>query len=114
MRTYTRLHMIGVCTKLTIAHAYSGDGAGAGRRDCICLKLTVTLVSVQRAINQSVKLGYDQPTDDQFLISSLFSGCFCFAHVIDIQNHLICSTRNDSKCARPFSPLGVGSGNETN
>ena len=30
------------------------------------LKLTVTLVSVQQAITQSVKeLGYDQPTDDQ-------------------------------------------------
>ena len=30
------------------------------------LKLTVTLVSVQQAITQSVKeLGYNQPTDDQ-------------------------------------------------
>ena len=30
------------------------------------LELTMTFVSVQQAINQSVKeLGYDQPTDDQ-------------------------------------------------
>ena len=35
MRTYTRIYMIGVCTKLTIILAYSGDEPGAGRRDCI-------------------------------------------------------------------------------
>ena len=37
------------------------------------LKLTVTLVSVQQAISQSVKeLGYDQPTDDQTEVRQKF------------------------------------------
>ena len=44
------------------------------------LELTVTLASVQQAINQSVKeLGYDQPTDDQAeALQKFVSGCDVF------------------------------------
>ena len=63
--TYTRIS-IDVCTLRVARLAEMNQVQDVAAVFVPRLKLTVTLVSVQQAITQSVKeLGYDRPTDDQ-------------------------------------------------